>query len=153
MSPCLHVSEIPTTNGKQNLWKQQLPFFSANGKRKAPGLTFSVWCLHVHASCRHVSTFLEFRKRKTELISLRLFAANGNGKRTTVFLGRQTVNGNQGLLFQETCPYCTVSRLLSAGSSSRGHWAAPLTLNTNLPYGTVQQDTVRLIFLRRILRW
>jgi hypothetical protein len=64
--------------------------------------------------------FLEFRKRKTEPKengNFYLFTANGklerqisggfatdgNGKRTSVFLGRQIINGNQRLLFQQTC--------------------------------------------------
>ncbi len=34
---------------------------------------------------------------------IRLFAANGNGKRKFVFLGRQMINGNRRLLFQQTC--------------------------------------------------
>jgi hypothetical protein len=32
-----------------------------------------------------------------------LFSEQGNGKRTFVFLGRQTTNGNQRLLFHQTC--------------------------------------------------
>jgi hypothetical protein len=60
--------------------------------------------------------FLEFRKRKTELTengNFRLFAENGNGKlpfvclkrkRKLVFLGRQMINGNRRVLFQQTCP-------------------------------------------------
>ncbi len=32
------------------------------------------------------------------------FSANGNGKRKFVFLGRQTRNGSQRLLHQQTCP-------------------------------------------------
>jgi hypothetical protein len=32
-----------------------------------------------------------------------LFAANGNGKQTFTFLGRQMTNGNWWLLFQQTC--------------------------------------------------
>jgi hypothetical protein len=43
-------------------------------------------------------------KRKTEAAIFGLFAANGNGKRKFVFLGRQTINGNRRLLFQQTCP-------------------------------------------------
>jgi hypothetical protein len=35
--------------------------------------------------------------------NFRLLAANGNGKRKFVFLGRQTINGNRRLLFQQTC--------------------------------------------------
>ncbi len=37
-------------------------------------------------------------------IFIYLFTVNGKGKRTFVFLGRQTRNGNRGLLCQQTCP-------------------------------------------------
>jgi hypothetical protein len=50
--------------------------------------------------------FPEFRKRETELTedgNLRLLAANGKGKPMFVVLGRQTINGNRRLLFQQTC--------------------------------------------------
>jgi hypothetical protein len=33
-----------------------------------------------------------------------------NGKRMFVFLGRQTINGNRRLLFQQTCPSMPISR-------------------------------------------
>ncbi len=36
----------------------------------------------------------------TESSNFRLFAAKGNGKRKFVFLGQQTMNSNQQLLFQ-----------------------------------------------------
>jgi hypothetical protein len=35
---------------------------------------------------------------------LSFFDENRNGKRKFVFLGRQTINGNQYLLFQQMCP-------------------------------------------------
>jgi hypothetical protein len=41
--------------------------------------------------------------------NIRLFAANGNGKRKFVFLGRQPINGNQRLLCQQTCPSMVTS--------------------------------------------
>jgi hypothetical protein len=41
---------------------------------------------------------------KRETANFRLFATNEKGKRKFVFLGRQTMNGNQRLLFQQTCP-------------------------------------------------
>jgi hypothetical protein len=31
-------------------------------------------------------------------------AANGKGKQKFVFIGRQTINSNEQLLFQQTCP-------------------------------------------------
>jgi hypothetical protein len=34
--------------------------------------------------------------------NFRLFAANGNAEQKFVFLGRQTINGNRRLLFQQT---------------------------------------------------
>ncbi len=36
--------------------------------------------------------------------NLCMFAANGKRKRKSVFLGRQMINSNQCLLFQQTCP-------------------------------------------------
>jgi hypothetical protein len=52
-------------------------------------------------------------KRKAETANFCLFAKNGNGKREFIFLGHQTINGNgnQQLLFQQTCP----SMLLGTG--------------------------------------
>jgi hypothetical protein len=52
--------------------------------------------------------FRFFCKRKTETANLRLFAANGMEKRTFVFLGQRTINGNRRLLFQQTCPSMTI---------------------------------------------
>ncbi len=43
-------------------------------------------------------------KQNTETSNFRLFAANRKRKRKFVFLGRQTINSNQQLLFQQTCP-------------------------------------------------
>ncbi len=47
---------------------------------------------------------LLFFLRERETANLRLFAANGNGEQTLVFLGRQTINGNRRLLLQQMCP-------------------------------------------------
>jgi hypothetical protein len=41
-------------------------------------------------------------KRKPEMAIYRLLAANGNGKHNH---GQQTINDNQRLLFQQTCPH------------------------------------------------
>jgi hypothetical protein len=44
---------------------------------------------------------------KTKKVNFRFFgffAANGNGKRKFVFLGQKMINGNQQLLFLQTCP-------------------------------------------------
>ncbi len=39
------------------------------------------------------------------VFSIYIFMDNGtNGKRKFVFPGRQTINGNRCLLFQQTCP-------------------------------------------------
>jgi hypothetical protein len=58
--------------------------------------------------------FPEFRNRKTELTengNFRLFAAKGKQKTSifllqmeVYFLGRETINSNRQLLFQQTCP-------------------------------------------------
>jgi hypothetical protein len=75
-------------------------------------------CLHVSMSLCLRSTvvpvFLEMENgkgqfpfvccKKKETANFRLFAANRNGKRKFAFLGRQTINVNQLLLFQYTCP-------------------------------------------------
>jgi hypothetical protein len=42
-------------------------------------------------------------KHKAEKAKFCLFTANGNGKQKFVFLGRQTINDNRQLLFQQTC--------------------------------------------------
>jgi hypothetical protein len=81
MFPCFHVSMFPCLHVSGIPQKEK----STNGKQKLP----FVFC-----------------KQKTETTNFRLFAANGNGKhqRTFVFLGRQTINGNRQLLFQQTFP-------------------------------------------------
>ncbi len=43
-------------------------------------------------------------KQKTETANFSFFTANGKRKWNFVFLGRQTINGNRRLLFQQTCP-------------------------------------------------
>ncbi len=99
MSPCLHVSMSPFS----------MFFFS---------------CLHV-SSCLHVNVamFQKYCKGKTEQTensNFPFFAANGKRKRQTsicllqtetengsqkfFFLGRQKINSNRRLLFQQTCP-------------------------------------------------
>ncbi len=47
--------------------------------------------------------YMYIRKTKlkeTETANFRLFAANGDGKRKSIFLGQQTINGHRLLLFQ-----------------------------------------------------
>jgi hypothetical protein len=46
-----------------------------------------------------------------ETANSRLFAANGNGKRTFVFIGLQTIDGKRRLLFQQTCPTMSVHQV------------------------------------------
>jgi hypothetical protein len=48
---------------------------------------------------------------QTEIAKLCLFSANG--KRNLVFLGRQTINSNQHLLFQQTCPPLVLTEVLA----------------------------------------
>ncbi len=43
-------------------------------------------------------------KQTTETANFRLFAANGKRKQKFVSFGRQMINGNRRLLFQQTCP-------------------------------------------------
>jgi hypothetical protein len=49
-------------------------------------------------------TIQDSLKFSTDLNFLMIWAANGTRQRTFVFLGRQTINGNRWLLFQQTCP-------------------------------------------------
>jgi hypothetical protein len=75
MSPCLHVSISPCFH---------VSMFPCLHVSMSPCLHVSTSpCLHVHAS-----TFLEFRKRKTELAengNFSLFSSNGSGKLPVVF--------------------------------------------------------------------
>ncbi len=69
---------------------------------------FAVRFQQANGSCRFPYIYI----RKMELMEngsnlkrqLPLFAANRNGKRKFVSRGWQTINGNQQLLFQQTCP-------------------------------------------------
>ncbi len=55
--------------------------------------------------CIIVYVYMYIRKTKiTENGNFRLFAANGKGKRTFVFLCLQTINGNRHSLCQPPCP-------------------------------------------------
>jgi hypothetical protein len=45
-----------------------------------------------------------FVANENKKANFRFFAANGNGKRKFVFLGQKMINGNQQLLFLQTCP-------------------------------------------------
>jgi hypothetical protein len=56
--------------------------------------------------------------------SFRLFAADG--KRKFVFLGQQTINGNQRLLFQQTCP-SMVKGQLGKGQIMKGQMVSTPT--------------------------
>ncbi len=57
-----------------------------------------VYTVYVHLYI-YICTYIQ----KTETVNFRLFVANGNGKQKFVFLGRQTINSNRRLLFQQTC--------------------------------------------------
>ncbi len=41
-----------------------------------------------------------------------MFAANGNGKRKFVFLGRQTISNNRRLLYQQSCPSMSIYNVM-----------------------------------------
>jgi hypothetical protein len=78
---------------------------TVNGLRKSPELLFSIF----HLERQHINININIKiythTLKTELKeedNISLFAANG--KRKFVFLGRQMINGNRRLLFQQTCP-------------------------------------------------
>ncbi len=55
-------------------------------------------------TCTHTSLPNTRKKKLTENGNFRLFAVNRNGKRKFVFLGRQTINANRRLLFQQMYP-------------------------------------------------
>ncbi len=128
MSPCLYVSMSPYLHVSMS------PCLHVS---MSPCLYVSVSpCLHVSMSpspCLHVSGILQtengsngkrhlpfvFCKRKTEMANLRLFAANGNGKRLFVFLSRQTINCNRRLLFQKMCPSVHLKKHLSLQKNKR----------------------------------
>jgi hypothetical protein len=121
MSPCLHVTMSPCLHVSMSI------------------------CLHVY-----VSMFQEFPKRKTELnrkrqfpfvcykrktetANFHLFAANENGKRRFVILGRQTINGNRRLLFQQTCPSMPIGFTISLpGNWYRWYWKASKTIDRSV---------------------
>ncbi len=58
-------------------------------------------------------------KWNTETANFRLFAANGNGNRKFVYLGRQTINSNERLLFQQKWP------LFKLATASFVPWESP----------------------------
>jgi hypothetical protein len=58
-------------------------------------------------------------EQKAEIANFRLFAANGNGKRKFVFLGRPTINGN-GTAVSANVPICGYFRLLDCFSFLKG---------------------------------
>ncbi len=61
----------------------------------------SIWVWHVFSIYMLPFQYILYI-RKTKTANFRLFFANR--KRKFVFLGRQTINGNRRLLFQQTCP-------------------------------------------------
>ncbi len=104
LSPCCHVSMYPC------LYVSMSP------------------CLHIH-----VSTFPEYRKQnyvmekgnfllflQTENWNRKLSFICCKWKRMFVFLGRQTINGNRQLLFQQTCPSLEVRNAYNPGRLGGG---------------------------------
>jgi hypothetical protein len=51
-----------------------------------------------------MATSVYLLQTENRMSNFRLFAANGNGKRKFVFLGRQTINGIGWLLCERKCP-------------------------------------------------
>jgi hypothetical protein len=66
---------------------------------------------------------------------------NGNGKQKFVFLGRQMINGNRRLLFQQTCPftYVTTKELPPIGIS--------VTQKTPSHMKQIQESLLELLLL------
>ncbi len=114
-----------------------------NGLRNIAWASVFIWCLYDHVSmslcsCLHVSISLPpcpclqvsripqtknktngkrqlmfvFCKQQTETANFRLFAANG--KQTFFFFGRQTINVNRHLMFQQLCPSKHVRTLVGS---------------------------------------
>ncbi len=113
LCPCLHVTNISLF---LHVSMCMSPFFHVS--------------IHVSMSpCLHVPRIRQAQngtnekrqllfvgcKQKMETENFRLFAENRNIKGKFVFLGRQTMNGNRRLLFQQTCPSMPLS-ILSAFS-------------------------------------
>jgi hypothetical protein len=119
--------------------KDKLPFaWWANGKNRLRIIAWaSVFCLNLmspcfHVPCLHVSGILQMEngtnakrqlpyvccEQKMEIANFRLFAANGNGKRKFVLLGRPTINGN-GTAVSANVPSHGYFRLLTASPSWR----------------------------------
>ncbi len=48
--------------------------------------------------------YIIWKTELTENANFLLFGANGNKKWKFIFLGRETINSNQWLLFQQICP-------------------------------------------------
>jgi hypothetical protein len=81
ITSCFHISMFPCLHVPMSM---SLRFrYSANRKQKIP----FVLC-----------------KQKTVIANFLMFAAYRNGKKTFVFLGRQTNNGNRGSVFQQRFP-------------------------------------------------
>jgi hypothetical protein len=105
--------------------------------------------------CLHVSQcFQNSANKKPELTenrNFRLFAANTKGKRQTsicllqmetenwkfVFIGRQTINSNRRLLFQQTCPSLEISRKATC-------WRHRKTQDTGQKMTTSQRKEITL---------
>ncbi len=51
------------------------------------------------------------------MANFHLFTANRNGKRKFLFLGWETINGNQRLLFQQKCPSMVITFSIISFSS------------------------------------
>ncbi len=66
----------------------------------------------------HTNTYIYFPKSNGKR-QLPLFAANGNGKRKFVFLGRQTINGKRNSLFQQTYPSHNVTKYMGHSLNKR----------------------------------
>ncbi len=119
LCPCVSVSMSPS------------PCLHFSMSRCIHVCVFMFPCLYLHISmspCLHVSGI---RKKRTELTensnficwlqtepaNFCLFAAKGNGKQKFVFLGRQTLNGNRSLLFQQMYSSMHTAECLQTPSS------------------------------------
>jgi hypothetical protein len=124
MSPCLYVSIFPCLMSMSPCFHVSISMSSCLYVHVSMSMS-PCPCLHVHVSmsmspcpCLHVSRILQTEngtnrkrglpfvccKEKTETVNLRLFAADGNGKRKFLFLGRQMLTSNRRLFFLQTCP-------------------------------------------------
>jgi hypothetical protein len=110
---CKRQTSVCTTSKWKRVKDNRLGFrFHLRLKRQHININIDI---NIYINIKNAQTHTQTRKRnqrktfvcckrKTETPNFRLLATNGGRKWEFVFLGWQTINGNRGLLFQQTCP-------------------------------------------------